>query len=198
MTGKPFRLVALAATGVLGLLACGAGGADDSSPKTYRAEASLPKGWPTPGPFDQVVEKTFPAYKVAETKSGSANFAFWRLFKHIKSNDIPMTAPVTMAMDSEEKDSFKMEAMGFVYPSIETASPNIDPKVKVAAVPARKSLVYAWIGPRTDKKVAQARAALDQKLAAEKKTASQFILLGYNGPSVPKNARTHELQAILD
>lgn len=182
---------------MLTLTACGQGDDAAAEAPTYRSEASLPKGWPTPGPFNEVVKKTFPAYKVAETASSSGNFAFWRLFRHIKKNEIPMTAPVTMAMDETEKDGFKMEAMGFVYPSTETASPEVGKKVEVKEIPERKALVYAWVGPRNDALVNTARAALEQKIAAEKLTATDFILLGYNGPSTPRDKRTHELQAIL-
>ena len=34
---------------------------------SYQSEAPLPEGWPAPGPYDQVSEKTYPKYRAAVT-----------------------------------------------------------------------------------------------------------------------------------
>jgi len=36
-------------------------------PPAYVDEAPLPKGWPKPGPYDQVSEKSYPSYRAAFT-----------------------------------------------------------------------------------------------------------------------------------
>ena len=55
----------------------------------YVDEAPLPKGWPKPGPYNQVSEKKYPAYRAAITEGTGSSFAFWRLFRHIQKNNIP-------------------------------------------------------------------------------------------------------------
>ena len=38
-----------------------------SQPPAYVDEAPLPKGWPKPGPYDQVSDKSYPSYRAAFT-----------------------------------------------------------------------------------------------------------------------------------
>ena len=66
-------------------------------------EANLPRGFPTPGPVGTVTVKNYPAYRAAVVREDNGqgeqaqqNSMFSVLFKHIKKNDIPMTAPVEM------------------------------------------------------------------------------------------------------
>ncbi|GHC62660.1 heme-binding protein [Roseibacillus persicicus] len=116
---------------------------------------------------------------------------------HIKKQDIPMTAPVEMKME-EEDGELEMATMGFLYQDTTVGEVGADgEKVEVTDVPAMTVYSYAWMGPNNSENVAVAKEALTQELAAQKVTAEGFRLLGYNGPSVPKAKRTHELQAIL-
>lgn len=164
---------------------------------SYVNEASLPKGWPVPGPYNEVAKKDYPVYRVAVTESGGQTRSFWTLFQHIKSNDIPMTAPVEMKM-GEEDGEMEMTSMGFLYQDTSVGEVGMDgEKVEVTDVPAMTVLSYTWMGPNNKAAVAEAREALDAALEEKKMTAVSFRLLGYNGPSVPKAKRTHELQAIL-
>lgn len=165
----------------------------------YKEESPLPKGWPEPGPFNQVVRKKYPAYRAAFTKEGSPNGAFMKLFRHIQRNDIPMTAPVEMKMDESGKNGMKMDRMAFLYQSPEVGKTGADGvEVEVLDVPAIEALSYAWQGSRNDKSTAQAREALDAELAAKNLKSSGYRLLGYNSPFVPRSKQTHELQAILE
>lgn len=170
--------------------------AEDKAP-SYKSEASLPKDWPQPGPYNQVAEKEYPAYRAAFTGGEGSNPSFWTLFKHIKSKDIPMTAPVEMKMD-EKDGKMKMVTMGFLYQDTTVGTKGKDgEKVDVRDVPKAKVLSYTWMGPRNDKTVATAKAALQKSLTEKNLQAIGFRVLGYNGPMTSRNKRTHELQALL-
>ena len=81
----------------------------------YVDEAPLPEEWPEPGPYGEVVEKTYPAYRAAFTNGKGERSAFWTLFMHIKKNDIPMTAPVEMPMAEGDEGTLKQDGMAFLY-----------------------------------------------------------------------------------
>lgn len=165
----------------------------------YKEESPLPKGWPEPGPFNQVVRKKYPAYRAAFTKETSPNGGFMRLFKHIKRNEIPMTAPVEMTLDESETQGMKMERMAFLYQSPEVGKTGADgDQVEVRDVPAQTALSYAWQGARDNASTARARAAIDAELAKQNLKAVGYRLLGYNSPFVPRARQTHELQALIE
>ncbi len=165
----------------------------------YKEESPLPKGWPEPGPFNQVVRKNYPAYRAAFTTEASPNGGFMRLFKHIKKNEIPMTAPVEMTLDESETEGMKMERMAFLYQSREVGKTGADgDQVEVRDVPAQVALSYAWQGARDNASTARARAAIDAELAKQNLKASSYRLLGYNSPFVPRARQTHELQALIE
>ncbi|MDA7877520.1 heme-binding protein, partial [Akkermansiaceae bacterium] len=170
--------------------------AEDVAPK-YSNEAALPRGWPTPGPYNEVSEKEIPAYRAAFTDGTGSFGSFWTLFNHIKKNDIPMTAPVEMAMEEENGD-MEMASMGFLYQNTEVGKTGKDgEKVEVRDVPKEKVLSYTWMGGRSDESLKTAKAALEKALAEKKLTLKSYRLLGYNGPGTPVKKRTHELQALL-
>ncbi|MEY3896314.1 MAG: hypothetical protein RLZZ214_1834 [Verrucomicrobiota bacterium] len=169
-----------------------------ASEPVYVSESALPKGWPAPGPFNQVTRKQYPAYRAAFTASSSPNGGFWTLFKHIKRSGIPMTSPVEMTMTDESGSGMKMERMGFLYQSPEVGKTGADGEsVDVRDVPALSVLSYTWQGPRGDAEVAKARAEIDAVLAEKKLTSAGYRLFGYNSPSVPRKKQTYELQAVL-
>jgi hypothetical protein len=164
----------------------------------YRSESPLPQGWPEPGPFGQVVRKKYPAYRAAFTPTSSANGGFWKLFKHIERNGIPMTAPVEMKLDAKGTEASEMEEMAFLYQTPEVGKTGADgEQVEVRDVPAREALSYAWQGARSKAATARARQALDAELVKQNLKASGYRLLGYNSPFVPPAKQTHELQALI-
>jgi len=163
----------------------------------YVSEAPLPKGWPQPGPYNQVSEKNYPAYRAAYTTGKGESGSFWTLFLHIKKHDIPMTAPVEMAMEPGAGE-LNRSNMAFLYQSDQVGQPGADGrKVEVRDLPAHKALNYTWQGPDSKANLATARAALEAELAKRSLTATQFRLLGYNGPGTPRAKATWELQAVL-
>lgn len=162
----------------------------------YVNEAPLPEGWPTPGPYDAVAEKKYPAYRAAYTSGAVGGMAFWTLFSHIKRNDIPMTAPVEKTMSADA--DMKMSAMGFLYQNEKVGTVGADgKKVEVKDVPATRVLTYTWMGDDSDDQVKIARTAIDAELTKRGITAKQYRIMGYNGPQTPRHRKTWELQAVL-
>jgi len=164
----------------------------------YVDEAPLPEGWPKPGPYDQVSLKYYPAYRAAFTGNRWQSFGFWTLFSHIKRHQIPMTAPVELTME-RSGEQLEMSSMAFLYRNDKVGVAGADGKrVEVRDVPAAKVLSYTWQGPDNQANVARAKTAVEAALAAGKLGSKPFRLLGYNGPSTPRDKRTWELQAVLD
>jgi hypothetical protein len=172
--------------------------AEKNSDPAYVAEAPLPQGWPTPGPYDQVSEKSYPAYRAAFTTQKGENLAFWRLFSHIKKNEIPMTAPVEMAVESAPGKPVEKSSMAFLYQnqSVGTVGPSGE-TIDVRDVPRSQALSYTWQGTDSEENLTRARNALDSALAAKNLKPTSYRLLGYNGPGTPRAKRTWELQALL-
>lgn len=182
---------------LLALPACSAAEtpAEEKAP-SYVSEAPLPKGWPEPGPYNEVAEKEYPKYRAAVTE-GSSGLSFWTLFGHIKKKDIPMTAPVEMKMEEKDGDMEKVN-MAFLYQNTEVGKTGDDgKKVKVKDIGKSKALSYAWMGNDSRDQIKQARKALEKSLKERGLKAESFRLLGYNGPGTPRKKRTYELQAIL-
>ncbi len=164
----------------------------------YVSEAPLPEGWPLPGPYNQVTEKKFPSYRAAFTTGGTSTLPFFTLFGHIKKNGIPMTAPVELAMKPKD-GNLQQASMAFLYQNKNVGKTGADGKVvEVRDVPAFKALSYTWQGTDSKEAVAKARAAIDPELNSSKRTVKEFRLLGYNGPSTPRDKRTWELQAVIE
>jgi hypothetical protein len=190
-----------AACVILMLAACGLNDGDnaasDKAP-AYVDEAPLPQKWPTPGPYNKVVEKSYPAYRAAFTDGGGGSASFWTLFSHIRKNDIPMTAPVEMAVEPT-KSGMRRVSMAFLYQKTDVGKPGREgARVEVRDIPACRALSYTWQGPDSGANLTKAKSALESALAERKLNATGFRLLGYNGPSTPRARRTWELQALLD
>jgi hypothetical protein len=164
----------------------------------YKSESPLPKGWPEPGPYNQVVRKKFPAYRAAFAGGEGQNGTFMKLFRHIQRNEIPMTAPVEMKLGEDSEKKAEMEEMAFLYQSPEVGKTGADgAEVEVRDMPALDTLSYAWQGPRSQASTKKARAAIDAELEKLKLKASGYRLLGYNSPFVAPWKQTHELQALI-
>jgi hypothetical protein len=182
------------------LAACNLQAGDNPEPKAapaYVDEAPLPQDWPKPGPYDQVTEKKYPAYRAAFTNGKGETGAFWTLFMHIKKHDIPMTAPVEMGMEGED-GKLQQASMAFLYQNGKVGTTGPDgAKVEVRDVPATTTLSYTWQGNDSKENIAKAKTALEAALVEKKVEAKGFRMLGYNGPGTPRAKRTWELQALL-
>ena len=169
-----------------------------TQPPAYVDEAPLPKGWPKPGPYDQVSEKSYPPYRAAFTTAKRENGAFGTLFSHIQKNDIPMTAPVEISMAEGDDQNLRQTSLAFLYQDTAVGKTGADgANVEVRDVPAMKTLSYTWQGDRNEANIAKAKVALEAALKDRKIEAKEFRLLGYNGPGIPETKRTWELQALL-
>ena len=134
---------------------------------------------------------------------------FMPLFKHIKRNDIAMTAPVEIeyAASSEPTDTGatrpgqqRATAMAFMYavPSLGTAGPDpADARIVVEDVPAMTVVSIGVRGGYTEKNFASALAKLDDWLA---QNLERFRVVGpprylaYNSPFVPWFLKFGEVQ----
>lgn len=164
----------------------------------YTAEAPLPKGWPKPGPYGVVTEKQFPSYRAAYTDGKSQNFAFWRLFRHIKKNEIPMTSPVEMEM-KQNGEKLSMKSMGFMYQHTKVGEAGADgSKIEVRDVPAMKTLAYTWMGGKNSANLRIAKQALEAELVKRRLKGKDFRVMGYNGPGVPTAKKTWEMLVVVD
>ena len=169
-----------------------------TQPPAYVDEAPLPKGWPKPGPYDQISEKSYPPYRAAFTTAKRENGAFGTLFSHIQKNDIPMTAPVEISMAEGDGQNLRQTSLAFLYQDTAVGKTGADgANVEVRDVPAMETLSYTWQGDRNEANIAKAKAALEAALKDRKIEAKEFRLLGYNGPGIPETKRTWELQALL-
>ena len=166
----------------------------------YVSEAPLPKGWPKPGPYNVVSAKTFPAYRAAYTPGRGSSFAFWRLFRHIKREGIPMTSPVEIGMGAKgaKGEKLGMKSMGFLYQDQGVGKAGKDgSKIEVRDVPAMKTLSYTWQGDKNKTTLQKARAALDEEAKKRGLKSADYRVMGYNGPRTPDDKKTWEMLLVL-
>ncbi len=169
-----------------------------AGPPQYTSEAKLPENWPAPGPYNEAVVKQFPAYRAAFTTGNSGNFSFFKLFNHIKRNNIPMTAPVEMPIVTTSDGNIIQKGMAFLYQNQKVGSTGPAGKnINVRDILATRAVTYAWMGTDSQRNRSLARAQVDEYLAANHLKAGSYRLFGYNGPQTPRSERTYELQAML-
>jgi hypothetical protein len=174
-------------------------------------EAGLPEGFPPPGPVGKVIVKQYPSYRMArfaarEGQPANQDQMFWPLFKHIKRNDIAMTAPVEMgypaavATRPEAAASAKPLSMAFLYrqPTLgTTGADQADPRVVVENVPAMTVLSVGMRGNYNAIRLAKALRQIDQWMndnPSRIEVVGQPRYLGYNSPMVPGFLRYGEVQ----
>lgn len=170
-------------------------------------EAELPAGFPPPGPVGRIVVKDYPAYRaartamVAESRRGGGdrpigqNTAFGRLFRHITTHDVKMTAPVEMAYDASRQAPISM-AFLYEHPAQGSTGPS-EGNVEVVDLPAMKVVSIGLRGSDSRQQV----EAVAEKLAAWLTTnatryeaAGPMRYLGYNSPFVLPYMRFGEVQ----
>jgi len=153
-----------------------------------RSEAPLPAGFPGPGPVGAVVVKEYPRYRAARAEGGGS---FWTLFRHIKRNEVAMTAPVEMTMDGD----LGTVDMAFLYQAPDQGKAGTDGQVEVLDLAPLTVLSVAIRGSSARARLEEGKAALEARARAEGWTAAgPYRLLGYNSPMVPAERRLFELQ----
>jgi uncharacterized surface protein with fasciclin (FAS1) repeats len=151
-------------------------------------EASLPEGFPGPGPLNEVVLKRYPRYRAARAEGGNS---FWTLFRHIKKNGVEMTAPVEMTLG----DDMRSRDMAFLYESPDQGSAGQQGSVAVLDLAPLKVLSIGMRGSRDTESLQRAKTALEARLQADGwQRAGDYRVLGYNSPMIPASKRFWELQ----
>lgn len=169
------------------------------SPFMFR-EAKLPQGFPPPGPIGQVILKEFPAYRAARVEAPAgqkdASGAMYRpLFRHIKSNNIAMTAPVEMTYRADAPVSAPA-SMAFLYGQPTMGQTGKKGDVEVVDLPAQTVLSVAVRGGYEgsfENGLEQLRGWLSQH-PGRYEISGQPRFLGYNSPFVPSFLRIGEVQ----
>jgi hypothetical protein len=163
-------------------------------------EASLPMGFPQPGPVGVVILKQYPACREARVDASSTgqDSMFMSLFNHIKTNDIPMSAPVEITWDQPRPDvETKPIAMAFIYGKPTTGAPGVQGKVHVLDVPPQVVVSIGVRGGYDEDHLKPALQKLNDFLMIEPRRY-QVIgpprYLGYNSPFVPWFMRFGEVQ----
>ncbi|MCM8536618.1 MAG: heme-binding protein [Lentisphaeraceae bacterium] len=158
-------------------------------------EADLPKGFPKPGPLNEVVLKDYPSYRAARVGgAGMQNFAFMKLFGHIKQNGISMTAPVEMTIDEK---STKRKDMAFLYGNKSIGNPGVTSNgVDVLDLPSKKYISIGLKGRESTSLIKSSLMKLEDWLSKNEmyEEAGSARLLGYNSPMVPQDKRFWEVQ----
>lgn len=160
-------------------------------------EAELPEGFPIPTMVGEIELRSYPRYRMATAPmdGGRSNTAFWKLFEHITTNDIPMTAPVetTFEMDG---DRVRATTMAFLYEGPEQGQAGHDGSVDVIDADAQLVVSMGMRGNDARSRVDAAHARLLEWIAAqpELELDGDMRTMGYNSPMVRGSRRTFEVQ----
>ena len=154
----------------------------------------MPKGFPAYTPVGRIEIKQYPAYRKA---SASGPAEFWTLFRHIKQNNVTMTAPVEMDYGDPRAPRNKELSMSFLYERPDQGSRGKQGSVEVIDVPAMTVVSIGCRGARSTSAIAAARDKLltwlDQK-KADYVSAGPMRIMGYNSPFVPQDRNFFEVQ----
>ena len=158
-------------------------------------EAELPKGFPTYTPVGTIEIKQYPAARLAQAKS-NGDSGFWKLFLHIQTHNVAMTAPVQMEYRSDSQGKPKQASMAFFYgdPAVGTAGPA--GSVEVLDVPATQVVSIGMRGADSRQRMESARKQIDEWLAAhpQYEVCGDLRLMGYNSPFIAADKQFFEVQ----
>jgi len=157
-------------------------------------EASHPEDFPSPGPVGEVIMKDYPPYRAARVADEDIrqNSMFRTLFKHIKRNEIAMTAPVQMTYDDEGPTS-----MAFLYGNRGIGETGKHDDVHVLDFPAEKVVSVGVRGNFDTATFKSHRRLLEEWLEQNSDrwvAAGEPRYFGFNSPFVPGLLRYGEVQ----
>lgn len=156
-------------------------------------EAPLPEGFPAFTPVGVIEIKRYPAYRKA------VGPAFWPLFNHIQTQDIPMTAPVEMTEAPTRRGDGRM---AFLYQNTEVGAPGPIDGVEVTDTPATLVASLGMRGRMNEELADDAKARLEKWLAdqSEYRPAGEepYRLFGYSSPMVRDADKYWEVQLLLE
>lgn len=169
-------------------------------------ESPRPTGFPEATVVGEFEVLAYPAYRMARAPMprslmGQQNSAFWKLFRHIQSHDIPMTAPVEMTFGPREgtqsEASREFDSMAFLYVSTEVGREGPDGEVEVLDVPAATVASFGVRGSSSSQRVLDARERLYAWIASQPERFEILgapRMLGWNSPMVADARRYWEVQ----
>jgi hypothetical protein len=193
---RTLATMSLSALAGIGVLSVRAATSHRASAKEFQPikEAEMPKGFPAYTPVGRIEIKQYPAYRKA---SASGPAEFWTLFRHIKQNNVTMTAPVEMDYGDPRAAENKERSMSFLYERPDQGSRGKQGSVEVIDVPAMTVVSIGCRGARSTSAIAAARDKLltwlDQK-KADYVSAGPMRIMGYNSPFVPQDRNFFEVQ----
>lgn len=155
-------------------------------------EAPLPEGFPAFTPVGVIEIKQYPAYRKA------VGPAFWPLFQHIQTQNIPMTAPVEMTR-APSRDG--RDGMAFLYQNTHVGETGPIDGVAVEDTPATLAVSLGVRGRMSEELAEGAKATLRSWLAEqtayEAASDEPFRLFGYSSPMVPDAKKYWETQMVI-
>lgn len=160
-----------------------------------RMEAPQPPGFPSPTPLHEIRLTRYPGYRLAfaEMSGPGDGGAFFKLFRHIQSNEIAMTAPVEVTLDP---DRLRQTRMAFLYEGPTQGAVGTDGAVEVVDVPP---MTVVSIGCRGYDRLERVEA-LHRQLRAWVAEHPQWAVaghprtMGFNSPMVRGDQRFFEVQ----
>lgn len=168
--------------------------AADAEKFTPVIEADMPAGFPERTALDQIEVKSYPKYRRATAKGAGA---FGKLFLHIQSNGVEMTAPVEMDYSAEPSQAKKQETMSFLYGKPDIGKPGKQGFVEVNDVPAMTVVSIGMRGPIRGDAIEKGRARLEDWLSKHKdqyRADGPMRVMGHNSPFVPADRQYYEVQ----
>ncbi len=158
-----------------------------------KMEAPLPKGFPEPTPLGEIRVKRYPSYRLAKAEGGNS---FFTLFRHIKKNDIAMTAPVEVTYGTAKGKNLQKASMAFLYENQKQGKTGQQGRVKVIDVPASLAVSIGMRGVSSQEQVAKANRWLREWLSTHRQyaAAGPLRVMAYNSPFVPTGKRYYEVQ----
>lgn len=169
-------------------------------------ESPRPVGFPAATVVGEIELLTYPAYRMARTRMPRSeglgqNSAFWKLFQHIQSHEIPMTAPVEMTWQSADSKTSSaalgFDSMAFLYVSTDVGRLGTDGEVEVVDVPAATVVSLGVRGASGAQRVQAERERLADWILSRPERyeiAGPPRMMGWNSPMVRDAKRYFEIQ----
>lgn len=169
-----------------------------------RITTPLPVGYPAPTAPGAIELKSYPSIRRAEVGGSilpdlSSNLGFWKLFRHIKSRGIAMTAPVEMEYRSLDLSGSRDDgswSMAFLYREPSLGPTGVSGDVTVVDSNPTVFLSVGALGSYGIDDSLRVLETLKQALTemAHHEAAGSVRVLHYNGPDVPNGRRWFEVQ----
>jgi hypothetical protein len=160
-------------------------------------ESPRPAGFPEATPVGEIAVLEFPACRLARVPMArlplSSSGAFWKLFRHIESNGISMTAPVETTYGGSGE---RATTMAFLYGAPEIGRTGRHGEVEVVDVGPLRVVSLGLRGRRDEDSVRAAEKTLRGWLESEARFEPDGSLrvMSWNSPMVSQERNYFEVQ----